>query len=115
MSSARRRSRAAARGGEPVARGDRSREVVGARPQRALDARPADRRVLAIEVRVAAEEAVARVLLLDGALGDADVRLGGDAATDVRDVHAREPSRRAPCKERTKICDNIVHAVNNPP
>jgi hypothetical protein len=43
--------------------------------------------VFPIEVRVATEETVARELLFDGALGQTDVSLRGDATADVGNVH----------------------------
>ncbi len=50
-------------------------QVVAVGPQRPFDARPVRHRVEAVEVRGAPEEAVARVLLLEGARGQVHVRL----------------------------------------
>ena len=71
-------------------RGAELAQVVGAWLERALDARPRDRRLAAIEVGVATREALARVLLLDRALGQPHVRLAGDTTSDDGMIHEAE-------------------------
>jgi hypothetical protein len=87
-------------------------QVVGPRPQRPLDPGPRHRWVRAVEVGVLPEEAVARELLLDRALGDGDVGLGGDLTADVGDVHGRTLATR-PWEGKHKVLHYNVSAMNN--
>ena len=80
--------------GREVVAGRGAIELEQARAQRALDPGPPDGRMLAIQVGIAPEEAVARVLLLDGAIGDRDVCLARDLASYVRNGHTHRLAGR---------------------